>query len=147
MTAILKKALADGQGFTDESHGAPDSLYALLKEMVENPPFHLSARQAAASVAILASMMTDKATRLRKFTFRVGVAGSANTSTARVLVNGTAVATLSIANDDADGTIVSDDLDVAVPAGARVELDVSAAATDATLLVLTAHFNSVTVEP
>jgi hypothetical protein len=148
MTATLKKSLADGSGFTDSSHGAASTLYELLKEMAENPAFHLSARQAVAATGVIGGMVTDKATRLRKLTFTVTDAGSANSSTVQVLVDGVLAtgATLSIIHTEANDFETSVELDVAVPAGSRVELNVSAIATGATNLVVTAHFNPITVE-
>jgi hypothetical protein len=148
MTATLRKALSDGQGFTDESHGGASSLYSLLKELSENPPFHLSARQAVAATGILAGMVTDKATRLRKLSFTVTDAGSSGSSTVQVLVDGTLAtgATLSIINTEANNFETTVDLDVAVPAGSRVELNISAISTGATNLVVTAHFNPITVQ-
>lgn len=148
MTATLKRALKDGFGLTDESHGSPHTLYALLKEMCENPAFVLAARQAAAATGIIGSMVVDKATRLRKLSFTVTDAGSANTSTIEVLADGVLItgATLSIANTEADNFETSVDLDVEVPAGARIDINVSAIATAATHLVVTAHFNPFTVE-
>ncbi len=148
MSATLKQVLKDGFGLTDESHGSIHTLYNLLKELCENPPFHLSARQAAAATGIIGSMVTDKATRIRKLVFTVTDAGSANDSTIQVLADGVLItgATLTINNAAANNFETSVTLDVAVPAGTRLDINVSAISTGATHLVVSAFFNDLTVE-
>jgi hypothetical protein len=148
MTATLKRALKDGLGLTDESHGTIATLYNLLKEMCENPAFVLTARQAAAATGIIGSQVVDKATRLRKLYFTVTDAGSANDTTIQILADGVLLtgATLTINNAEANNFETSVELDVAVPAGARIDINVSAIATAATHLVVSAYFNPFTVE-
>lgn len=145
----LKKASKEAQSFSDESNGRPSSMYEVMKSLCENPSFELAANQATIATGIIATRYTNKATRLRKLWARAIVAGSAGATTVQVLVNGVLAtgATITIDNADVDAALVQLSLDVAVPALARIDLNVSAAPTGGTGLTVQADFNAITVEP
>lgn len=144
----LKRSSREAQSFSDESNGRPSSVYEVIKSLAENPPFTVKAHLAVIATGILTTAYTEKATRLRKLWTRAAVCGTAGSTTVQVLVNGVLAtgATATIANTDTDGALVETDLDVAVPAGARIDLSVSAAPTAGTGLSVQADFNALTVE-
>lgn len=145
----LKKAAKEAQAFSDESNGRPSSVFEVIKSLAENPSFELTGLQAVIATGIIATRYTNKATRLRKLWARAAVCGTAGATTIQVLVNGVLAtgATITIDNADVDAALVQLNLDVAVPALARIDLNISAAPTGGTGLSVQADFNAITVEP
>lgn len=138
MALKLKKLLGEAGAGLDSSHGSK-TLYDVLKQLVTDVLFgrkhYLNAYQAAASVAVIGGFVADGPMLVTEFRGAVAVCGSANTTTGRLLKNGSAtnMPTLSWAHGDTDGTVKSSGaLAVALVAGDVLTIDVSAAATDAT---------------
>jgi len=145
MTATLKKSLGEAGAFFDESNARDSRLYDVLKEMAyDGSP--LSAYQATIAVAVIAGLVVRHACKLRELKIAVGTTGTADSTTVAVLVNGVSKGSLTIANTEADGTVKSLDLDVALVENDVVTLSVTAAPTAGAALSATAHMAGVTVE-
>lgn len=145
MTATLKKSTGEAGAFLDESNARDSRLYDVLKEMAyDGAP--LSAYQATIAVAVIAGMVIRHACKLRELKIAVGTTGTAGSTTVAVLVNGVSKGTLTVANTEADGTVTSTDLDVALAEDDVVTLSVTAAPTGGAALTATAHMGGVTVE-
>src|SRR4029078_2243847 len=141
----LKKAMKEAQAFSDDSNGRASSLYDLLASLAGNPSFEIKGVQANIATGIVASGFTTKATRIRKVWARAAVCGSAGATNVQVLVNGTVQAscTLNIDNADTDGVLKTATPDVAVPAGARIDINISAAPTGGTGLTVQVDCNPI----
>lgn len=146
--ATLKKTLGEGGAFFDDSSGE-DNLYDVLKALAEGHS-DLDAYQAAAATAVIASKIIDKPTRLHSFRLNVAVAGTAGQTDVDLVVNGDVIATLTVDNADADGTSVESEaaaLPLDLAEGDLVQLEVSAAATDATGVTASCRISGVTPQP
>ncbi len=147
----VSKILGEAGAGIDASSGglSKGRLYDVLKELAENPPEKLTAYLGTIATGILAGIVCKKATRLRSLDTNIAVCGYSGTTTVQVLINGVlahASAVLSTGNAEADGISKSVALDVAVPAGALVQINVSAAGGSATGLTATARLNNFDVE-
>lgn len=111
---------------------SPSDLQAQLGGGETEREIYLFGGQAAAAVASLNFIVAPRAMRIRALRLSVLDAGSANTTTLQVHINGVSQGAVSIINTAADGTNAALGLDVAVAIGDRVELVVSAIATAAT---------------
>lgn len=145
MLATLKSALGDGGSFFGDSHGE-DNLYKVLKALAEEGA-PLNARQATIATGIIGGMLVDKATKGVALRIAIGTTGDSGSTSVRAKLNGTLTgATATIANTAADGTKAAVALDIALVAGDLLEIEVTAAATNAADLTASIHTRDVTVE-
>lgn len=145
MTATLKKSLGEGGAFIGDSHG-DDNLHDVLTALAEGPNA-VTAYQATVAAAVLTGLVAYTAQKLKSFSIAVATTGTAGSTTVELNVNGVAVAELTIANTEADGTVkhtVPTDVDVEV--GDIVTIEVTAAPTAGAGLVASASLSSVSVE-
>ena len=127
MTATLYKSMAnDAQALLDNSNGR-NTLYDVLKALAECGTIGPNAFVASPSTGIIASEVMPRASRLTNIELVVGTTGTASTTTARVLVNGTAVpdSDVSIANTEADGTSASTEVVVNLEQGDLVQIELT----------------------
>lgn len=144
---ILKKLLGEAGAGLDSSSGN-DNLRDVLVVLANRGPT-LSAYLGTIATGILTSYVAKGGEVLSQLSASVAVCGTASTTTVQLRVNGTAKATLSFANTDTDPTTSSDAVDpeIVLAEGDIVDLNVSAAATNATGLSATAHFRpGITIE-
>lgn len=144
MTATLKKALGEGHAFLSDEHGS-DNLYKVLAALAEGPN-PLTAHQATIATAVLAGMVAYKPMKLKSFSAAVATCGTDGSTVVELNQNGTAVASITIANDDADGTVTHVDLDLDVAKGDVLEIEVATAPTGGSGLNATATFSPAAVE-
>jgi hypothetical protein len=143
----LKKLLGIAGAGIDESYQDSDTLYDVLKALVEGAAPAVSAYQATVATAIIGGMIVDDdESSLTALRTSVGTTGTAGATTLQVHVNGVSVGELTTDNTDADGIKKSLALDVALAAGDLVELVVSAAPTGGADLIASVHASAVTVE-
>jgi len=143
-TATLKKSLGDGGAFICDSHG-DDNLLDVLTAL-SNAGEVLTCKEASPTTGIKASLLTDVASRLGTLVIKAGTCGTANQTDVDVNIDGVQAAQLSIDNADTDGTVVSEEIDVAVPASSLVEIEFTAVATGAANVTATLRLKPVTVE-
>ena len=117
---------------------SPSDLQAALGGGEAEREIYLTGGIAAAATGSYGFICAPRAMRIRSLRLGVLDAGSANTTTLQVHLNGVSQGAVSIVNTAADGTTAALGLDVAVAVGDRVELVVSAIATAATDLSCTA---------
>lgn len=144
MTATLKQSLGEGHAFFSDEHG-DDNLLDVLKAVAEGPN-QLSAHQTTIATAVLTGMVAYKAFRLKSFSAAIATTGTAGSTVVELNHNGTAVASITIANTDADGTVTHVDLDLAIAKGDTLEIEVDTAPTAGSGLNATATMSPVVVQ-
>ena len=104
--------------------------------------------QAAPALATLDAMVAEKATKLQGLTLLMGTTGTAGATTLELHIDGAPVASATIDNTDADGTVESATLTapIDVPVGSLVELVVSVIPTAGADLVATARLSPLVIE-
>lgn len=149
MIATLKAWLGSAGSLLDDTAGLVGArLYDILQALAEGSSDTLTGFLATPAVAVMNSIVVDKPTKLRNLRMHVGTTGTADSTTCRVLVNGSAVsgATLTIANTEADGSSDTVDLNTALAAGDLVQIDLSAIPTGGADATVSCRMNPVTVE-
>lgn len=144
--ATLKRSLGEANAYFDDANGGADNLLAILAAMAASSGESVSFREPTPTTGVKSAIVADTPTTLANIYARVGVAGTAGTTTLAVLVNGESVATLSVGNAEADGTAKGVAINRAIEPGDVVELSITAVATGATNVVATARLKPVTVE-
>lgn len=141
-TKILNKALGEAGAGMSSDHGN-DTLYDVLKAMIDGQPPHLSARVATPTVAEAAHYVVDMAGDYDvSLIIDIGTAGTAGQTDVEVTVNGTAVAgtELTIDNADDDGSHERAAVEnVTLAEGDIVAIDVTAVATGVAALTAACH--------
>lgn len=144
MTATLKTSLGEAGAFVDDSHG-DDNLYDMMVALAEGPNA-LTAHQATVAAAVLTGMVAYKAFKLKSFSVALAVCGTAGSTIVEINHNGTAVGSVTIAHDDADGTVSHVDLDVDVAVGDTLEIEVDTAPTAGSGLNVTATLSPLVLQ-
>jgi hypothetical protein len=142
---VLKQNLGEAGALVGDKSIGVDTLYDVLKAQIQGGT-PLTAYQATIATATLNGIVLDKPHKLTNLRTAVAVCGTANSTTVQVHKNGVSQGELTTANDDADGTKSSLDLDVDCVAGDLIQLVVSAAPTGGTGLTATAKLEPVDVE-
>ena len=154
MTApVLKRSLGEAGAAIDESHGAPSRLYDVMKALLKAGVPLQAAQAGAISAGVKARTVAQFDGVIGDIGVRVGVCGTAGSTTVVVNKNGTPLATApaAIANTDPDPTSVSKDLSgdaaAAFVKGDVIDIEVTAAGTGATDLDATLHLRPASIEP
>ena len=137
----LEQYLGDGGGGQDKMEGK-DTLYDVLKAVVDAANAvreSLNGYQATAAIAVIAGMVVEKAGVLTDFRIKIATCGGAGTTTVKVYVNAVEKGSLSIANDEADGTGKEVALTTVLVENDVVTIGVTAAATGGLGLSATAR--------
>lgn len=143
--ATLNRSMGEAGAFFDDSNGR-DNLIKVLQAMAASSGETIGYSQATPSTGIKGALVCDSPTSLANVYMKADVAGTALDSTVAVLVNNVSVATLTIANTEADGTSKGLAIGLDLEPGDKVELSVTAVATGATGLSATVRLKPVTVE-
>jgi len=146
MTAVLKASMGEAAAFLSDDHGE-DNLLKVLTALAGGSE-RLTYFQATPSTGDKARTLTTEATKLTALSLKMGTTGDANDTDLDVEVDGNVVASVSINNAEADGTVKSADLStpVDIPAGSTVELVVSAVTTNPANGEATAVLSPLSVE-
>jgi hypothetical protein len=149
MTApVLKRSLGDGGAAIDESHGAPSTLRVALASIAKDAGPRLGASNSAPAVATLDTLVATRPGVLQSFRMSMGTTGTAGSTTAELRKNGNAVASLTIANTETDGTQKESTIAPAeqVAAGDVLTIEVTAIPTAGAYLSADAVLQAVEVE-
>lgn len=143
--AILKRSLGEAAAFFDDSNGQ-DNLLKVLQAMAASQGETIGYSQATPTTGVKGALLCDSPTMLANIYVKAGTCGTAGQSDFDVNVNGVQVAQISIGNAEADGTAKGLAINVELEAGDLVELELTAAATNAADLAATVRLKPVTVE-
>lgn len=144
MTATLKASMGEAHAWLSDDHG-DDNLLDVLTALAEGPN-PLTAHQATIATAVLAGMVAYKAFKLKSFSAAAATTGSAGSTIVELNHNGVTVASITIDNTDADGTVTHVALDVDVAVGDTLEIEVDTAPTSGAGLNTTATMSAVALQ-
>lgn len=139
LTKLKKLMGSEGQAMTDESYGS-DNMKDVLQAMAKSAGWLMKSWSATPATGVMDQMLADVAMDcVCELGLKMGVGGTAGSTTLQLRKNGSAVGSVTVDNADADGTVKWATVKFSVAKGDLLDLNVSALATGGDDLVASAR--------